>query len=439
MKKISKYTRYYILDNIHILYNMISDCTIALENDIFLIFYENRHNLEAICSIKPDLYAALERCNIVVDSGICEETSLVESWHRSDLNPENIKLTILPTLQCNLRCWYCYEDHNNSSKLDRETTIGIQNLIKRVVVAPHLKKLNLDFFGGEPLMFFGDKVAPIIMYANAVCAENNKRLGISFTSNGTLLTDEVCSVLADTSANVSFQITLDGDKERHNQVRHLSNNVPTYDMIIGNIKRAIKNGFYVSVRFNYTHKNYSTYASVMADFDDLIECEKPFIDFSFHKVWQEMRSSEMESTIFDTIHQYAASGYSVNMPNSFGNKDRCYADSPNNLIINHNGDVYKCTARDFTPESKEGSLQSDGTIIWNERYRHRMTLIYGTTVCQQCEIFPICNCGCSQNRIECHSNAGECPLGYSLERKENFVRDRVYALLSRFVTNQLIK
>ncbi|MCM1140320.1 MAG: radical SAM protein [Muribaculum sp.] len=355
---------------------------------------------------------------------------------REDSNPEYIKVTILPTLQCNLRCWYCYENHNNSSKLNDETSSRINLLIKRISSQESLKKVNIDFFGGEPLMFFDETVAPIIRYANTICRENKKRLGVSFTTNGTLLTDNVCRELADTHADVSFQITLDGDREHHNKVRHLFGNIPTYDLIISNIIRAVKHKFYVSVRFNYTHNNYNTYHSVISDFDKLTKEEKERLDFSFHKVWQETLSYEMEHTISETINQYSKLGYIVNIPNSMGNKDRCYADSPNNIVINYNGDIYKCTAREFSPDTREGYLRHDGIIEWNQRYSQRMKLIYGIPVCQQCEIFPLCNCTCSQNRIEYESGSDSCPFGYSHDKKEYIVRERVYALLSSNIMSQ---
>lgn len=436
MKKISKYTRYYILEDIHILYNMISDCFIALELAEFSDFFENRFNIVRIEDINPKLYETLVKYNIIVDESICEEQNLIESWHHADSDPEYVKITILPTLQCNLRCWYCYEDHNNNSILNKSTAIGINKLIHQIVSASSLQKFNLDFFGGEPLLLFEETVAPIIIYANKVCKENRKRLGISFTTNGVLLNDNVCQLLANANADVSFQITLDGNQDCHNQIRFLPGNRPTYKLIVSNIKRAVRAGFYVSVRFNYTHKNYYTYSSVISDFEDLTEQEKKLLDFSFHKVWQEARSIEVESFISNTIRQYLSKGYDVNIPSYLGNKDRCYADGPKNLVINYNGDIYKCTARDFDPAMKEGTLQPDGSIVWNNRYHDRLKLIYGMPVCQQCAIFPLCNCGCSQNRLEYSHESCNCPYGYSSEEKENIIRDRVYTLLSRFVTPQ---
>ena len=78
---------------------------------------------------------------------------------------------------------------------------------------------------------------------------------------------------------------------------------------------------------------------------------------------------------------------------------RCYSEKENHIVINYNGDIYKCTARDFVPELREGVLQQDGTITYNERYADRMETKYGWIYCRDCIIMPICNI-CSQVRLE---------------------------------------
>lgn len=49
---------------------------------------------------------------------------------------------------------------------------------------------------------------------------------------------------------------------------------------------------------------------------------------------------------------------------------RCYGDHANHFIVNYNGDLYKCSARDFTKENREGVLTSDGDLEWNEKGRY---------------------------------------------------------------------
>lgn len=78
----------------------------------------------------------------------------------------------------------------------------------------------------------------------------------------------------------------------------------------------------------------------------------------------------------------------------------CYADSPRHAVINYNGDVFKCTARDFATESREGRLNNEGRIEWNEKFFQRMAIKYSNEACRNCVILPICNGSCTQNKIE---------------------------------------
>jgi uncharacterized protein len=101
----------------------------------------------------------------------------------------------------------------------------------------------------------------------------------------------------------------------------------------------------------------------------------------------------------------------------------CYADRSNHATINYNGEVFKCTARDFTSASKEGDLDEDGNIIWNERYTDRMTSKLKNKPCLECAILPICGGGCSQKAME-SANEDYCVHFFDENRKKNIIRDR---------------
>lgn len=131
-------------------------------------------------------------------------------------------------------------------------------------------------------------------------------------------------------------------------------------------------------------------------------------------------------------------GYAYNIPIRWGSSSRCYADNPNDVVINHNGDIYKCTARDFTKERVEGKLQGNGNIQWNNRNLSRYDLMYGTSFCQRCKIFPICRGGCSQNRLESSGEPTSCFYNYTEEQKEDIVRSRVIELLKQHISKTQI-
>lgn len=145
------------------------------------------------------------------------------------------------TMNCNLHCWYCYEKHNLQASLSKELKDGIRKLVAQKVEDPQLKVLTLDFFGGEPLLDFQEHILPLLYYAQELCSLHQVKLLVSFTTNGVLLTPEVIAALQpfNTDRTMQIQITLDGNRDSHNVIRKTSDNLPTYDLIIGHVKVAI--------------------------------------------------------------------------------------------------------------------------------------------------------------------------------------------------------
>lgn len=436
MYRFSKYAREYTIDDIHVFYSMATDSIVTVSAEIFNIIAHHTNDLREIGRIHPDLFDRLRQAKILIKTEVVDEaTEIIKNWKNHDANPEHLKITIIPTLQCNLRCWYCYENHDTTLKISKDTIQAIKLYIEHAAQRESIKKIIVDFFGGEPLLCFDTCVKPIVLFAEQICNKYSKSLGIAFTTNGVLLTTDKCDFLAGINATTSFQITLDGDEKEHNGVRFLKGGMGTYNTIINNILYSISKKHQVTIRFNYTHKNHSSYKQTIEEllnkFGDNVD--KSLIDFSFHKVWQEKDSTDIESSMSSHRHSVAEEGYDYNIPINSGSLSRCYADNPNDVVINHDGLVYKCTARDFTPEQAEGVLKPDGTIKWNNRHLLRREIMYGTEHCQKCNIFPICHGGCSQNRLEHSHDSDNCFYNYTEEQKEFLVRNRAVELLQQYL------
>ena len=94
----------------------------------------------------------------------------------------------------------------------------------------------------------------------------------------------------------------------------------------------------------------------------------------------------------------------------------CYADKKNTVVVNYNGDLYKCTARDFVSKNREGTLTADGDIHWNDKYKKRLSIGHG---------------GCSQMKLET-TVAGTCPKGYGREKIEDILKRRALFILGQY-------
>lgn len=114
----------------------------------------------------------------------------------------------------------------------------------------------------------------------------------------------------------------------------------------------------------------------------------------------------------------------------------CYADSPRHAVINHNGDVFKCTARDFATESREGRLNNEGRIEWNEKFFQRMAIKYSNEACRNCVILPICNGRCTQNKIEAGLK-NTCFLSMTEDAKQDYLKARVNEIIKACIKQKI--
>lgn len=392
-----------------------------LNPELYTSLEQNEDNIPAFKRAHPELFDAMKEKGMIVESEQDEYKNLMDNWQQEDTTTDKFTIIINPTMDCNLRCWYCYEKHCIASRMSPETICSIKKLLEKKFESG-LKNLNIAFFGGEPLLYFQETVVPILRYAKEKCSEHNVTLHIGFTTNGVLLSEREIEELK-CYESVDLQITLDGDRETHDMTRCTQKGEPTYQKIIDNIKKGIAAGFHIMVRMNYTQDNAQSFINVIKEFRNLSEMEKKLLSFSFHKVWQESSLEKTESVIVETRQNFQEEGFHVHLPVE-ENEMRCYADKENQIVINYNGDLYKCTARDFTSESKEGILSNEGELIWNETYYKRMSLKSGNDTCKQCILFPICHGGCTQEKLETNQING-CRKGYSEDKKMDIIGKRL--------------
>ncbi|WP_318502915.1 thioether cross-link-forming SCIFF peptide maturase [Bacillus sp. T3] len=157
---------------------------------------------------------------------------------------------------CNLSCEYCFASQGkyNGDRAIMSLEVGKKAIDYLLENSGHHRNLDIDFFGGEPLMAW-NVVKEIVAYARSKEKEFKKNFRFTFTTNGMLLTDEVTEFLNKEMYNVV--LSLDGRKEVHDSLRKTVNGKGSYDHIVPKFKEFIeKRGdkeYYV--RGTYTHNN----------------------------------------------------------------------------------------------------------------------------------------------------------------------------------------
>ncbi len=157
---------------------------------------------------------------------------------------------------CNLACKYCFAGKGEycGDKALMSFEVGKRALDFLIENSGTRRNLEVDFFGGEPLMNF-DVVKQLVAYAREQEKIHNKNFRFTLTTNGVLLTDEVMEFANKEMYNVV--LSLDGRKETNDRLRVSRNGKGSYDMIVPRFQKMAElrhqEGYYV--RGTYTHYN----------------------------------------------------------------------------------------------------------------------------------------------------------------------------------------
>lgn len=165
------------------------------------------------------------------------------------------------THDCNLSCEYCFASQGTykgeKGFLSLET--GKKAFDFLVKSSGNRRNLEVDFFGGEPLMNF-DTIKGLIEYGRSLEKDYNKHFRFTITTNGVLLNDEKIDYINENMDNVVLSI--DGRKETNDRMRKTHNFKSSYDLVINNFKNFVKK------RGNKDYFARGTYTSYNLDFSE---------------------------------------------------------------------------------------------------------------------------------------------------------------------------
>ena len=157
---------------------------------------------------------------------------------------------------CNLNCSYCFASQGKyqgeRALMSFET--GKQAFYFLIANSGSRKNLEVDFFGGEPLMDW-EVVKQLVKYAREVEKKHNKNFRFTLTTNGILIDDEVIDFVNKEMSNVV--LSLDGRKEINDHFRKDYNGKGSYDTIVPKFKRLVekRGGKDYYMRGTFTHNN----------------------------------------------------------------------------------------------------------------------------------------------------------------------------------------
>lgn len=157
---------------------------------------------------------------------------------------------------CNLNCAYCFASQGkyNGERDVMSLEVGKRALDFLVENSGSRHNLEVDFFGGEPLMNF-DVVKELVAYARSIEKEHNKNFRFTLTTNGVLVDDDVIDFANKECSNVV--LSLDGRKEIHDRYRVDYAGNGSWEKIVPKFQKFVeaRNGKNYYMRGTFTHAN----------------------------------------------------------------------------------------------------------------------------------------------------------------------------------------
>jgi len=157
---------------------------------------------------------------------------------------------------CNLNCSYCFASQGKyqGERALMSFEVGKQAFDFLIANSGTRRNLEVDFFGGEPLMNL-DVVKQLVAYARSIEKEHGKNFRFTLTTNGVLLDDETNEFLNKEMSNVV--LSLDGRKEVHDHFRRDYAGRGSYEVILPKFKRLVdsREGKNYYMRGTFTHNN----------------------------------------------------------------------------------------------------------------------------------------------------------------------------------------
>lgn len=314
---------------------------------------------------------------------------------------------------CNLRCKYCFAstgDFGTGRKLMPFETgkAAIDFLLEKSVGR---ENLEVDFFGGEPLMNF-QVVKDIVEYARSKEEEFGKHFKFTITTNGMLLNDENIDYINKEMYNVVLSI--DGRKEVNDRMRTRVDGSGSYDKILPNFQKLVQkrgNDKEYYVRGTYTKYNLDFADDVMhlyeAGFDQIsVEpvMEDPKVEYALTEEDLDTIYQEYDR-LTDKIMEIKKKGEFINFFHFMIDLDQgpCVVKrlrgcgSGNEYVsITPDGDIYPCHQFVGHEEYKMGNLE-EGTFNEEIKKEFAGCHVYSKPACQDCWAKFYCSGGCNAN------------------------------------------
>ena len=289
---------------------------------------------------------------------------------------------ILPTLGCNARCVYCYEQGMRQIGMTPEI---VEQTIRFILDTHAEETIHIGWFGGEPLLRPDviDTICTAMEEAGLSCET-------SMISNGSLITPEILAKMTGPWKLHRIQLSMDGAEEDYIQRKRYDSYQDQYHRVLESADQLAQAGVHVIIRCNVDLNNWDR---IDLSLEDLKACihHKALVGIYFCPL-NEVRTSEEDIALWTRIAElrsrYEESGFRMSESICGNGRFRvfhCMADM-NRVLISPDGGLYPC--EHCPPEARYGD-------IWHNVTRPDVKDAFSRTdrtreKCRKCPYLPVC-------------------------------------------------
>ncbi len=331
---------------------------------------------------------------------------------------------------CNLRCQYCFADtgefHMQSrSLLSAET--GKKALDWLIEHSGRRKNLEVDFFGGEPLMNF-PVIKEVVAYGRELQKKHDKLFKFTTTTNAVAMDEEIMDFLNREMDNVV--ISIDGRREVHDRMRPTPNGKGSYDLIMEKAKRFVKlrgqQRYYLRGTFTGYNLDFADDVLHLADegFEQLSiepvvteesrdyaihEEDLPRVFEEYERLGREYVKRRADGRWFNFFH------FMVDLTGGPCLKKRLTGCGAGNeyVAVTPEGDIYPCHQFVGREGMRMGSVL-DGSFNTELQRKFQQNHVLSKEKCSRCWARFYCSGGCQANA---HAFNGDISKPYEMECK----------------------
>lgn len=403
-----------------------------------LDYYENKDLKEIISELskkysKNEIIEAYSEITKIKEDGLLFSENI--NINNFNYNNENIvkALCLHVAHDCNLRCKYCFASQGDfkGERLLMPLEVGKKALEFIVNSSGNRKNLEVDFFGGEPLMNF-EVVKDLVAYGRELEKNHNKRFRFTITTNGVLLDEDKMEFINENMDNIV--LSLDGRKEVNDNMRTTVDGEGSYDIIVPKFieiadKRGDKDyfvrGTFTSNNLDFTRDALEFYnlgfkkisiEPVVTDSKEEYAIKEEHLDTilneyeEFSKEYIKIKKMDKDFTFFHFMIDLNQGPCLIKRATGCGAGSEYMAVTPE-------GDLYPCHQFVGNDDFKLGDV-FNGVINSDIREKFKQSNVFSKEECKTCWARFYCSGGCHVNAYNTNKDITKpYKIGCEMEKK----------------------